>query len=145
MRLPALDVKAFQTAYRARGNEIGNLINTKFGTHYSGGHFVSRSSQEKESLASLLPLDEILSPLRRQTVHTLLSRFLGTLELGQEHSFDYYSDDKVTFNIEYWNDLLTVYTENDRQFLGQDTGLFYLEVFHTDIVLGQVGKNVCRL
>ena len=57
------------------GNEIGSLINTKFGTHYSGGKFVSKSSQEKESLVSLLSLDEILSPLRRQTVHTVLSRF----------------------------------------------------------------------
>ena len=74
----------------------------------------------------MLSLDEILSPFRRQTVHTLLSRFLGTLELAQGHSFDYYSDDKVTFNIEYWKDLLTVYTENDRQFLGQDTGLFLI-------------------
>ena len=95
LRLPAEDVLAFQNAYKAKGNEIGNLINTKFGTHYSGGHFVSRSNQEKESLASLLSLDEILSPLRRETVHTLLSRFLGTLELAQDHSFDYYSDDKV--------------------------------------------------
>ena len=72
LRLSAPDVKDFQTAYKVRGNEIGNLINTKFGTHYSGGHFVSRSNQEKVSLASLLSLDEILSPLRRQTVHTLL-------------------------------------------------------------------------
>ena len=62
----------FQNAYKAKGDEIGNLINTKFGTHYNGGHFVSRSSQEKESLASLLSLDEILSPLRRQTIHKLL-------------------------------------------------------------------------
>ena len=124
MRLPAPDVKAFQTAYRARGNEIGSLINTKFGTHYSGGHFVSRSNQEEESLASLLSLDKFLSPLRRQTVHTLLSRFVGTLELAIDHSFDYYPDDKVSFNVEYWKDLLTVYTENDRHFLGQDTGLF---------------------
>ena len=100
------------------GNEIGSLINTKFGTHYSGGKFVSKSSQEKESLASLLSLDDILSLYRRQTVHTLLSRFLGTLELAQDHSFDYYSDDKVAFNIDYWKELLKVYTEDDRHFLG---------------------------
>ena len=82
MRLPAEDVLAFQNAYKAKGNEIGSLINTKFGTYYSGGKFVSKSSQEKESLASLLSLDEILSPFRRQTFHTLLSRFLGILELA---------------------------------------------------------------
>ena len=68
LRLPAQDVKDFQTAYRAKGDEIGNLINTKFSTNYNGGHFVSRSNQEEESLASLLSLDEIQSPLRRQTV-----------------------------------------------------------------------------
>ena len=61
-----------------------------------------------------------------RTIHTLLSRFLGTLELAQDHSFDYYSGDKVVFNIEYWKDLLTVYTEDDRHFLGQDTGLFLI-------------------
>ena len=74
----------------------------------------------------MLSLDEILSPFRRQTVHTLLLRISGTLELTQEHSFDYYSDDKVAFNIEYWKDLLRVYTEDDRHFLGQDTGLFLI-------------------
>ena len=48
------------------------------------------------------------------------------MELAQDDSFDYYSDDKVSFNIEYWKDLLTVYTEDDRRFLGQDTGLFLI-------------------
>ena len=33
LRLPAQDVKDFQTAYRARGDEIGNLNNTKFRTN----------------------------------------------------------------------------------------------------------------
>ena len=48
------------------------------------------------------------------------------MELAQGHSFNYYSDDRVAFNIDYWKDLLTVYTESDRKFLGQDTGLFLI-------------------
>ena len=41
LRLPAQDVKDFQSAYRAKGDEIGNLINNKFRTSYNRGHFVS--------------------------------------------------------------------------------------------------------
>ena len=44
LRLPADDVFALQNAYKDKGYEIGSLMNTKFGTYYSGGKFVSKSS-----------------------------------------------------------------------------------------------------
>ena len=47
LRLPTEDVLTLQNAYKAKGNKIGSLINTKFRTHYSGGKFVSKSSQKR--------------------------------------------------------------------------------------------------
>ena len=117
-QLDSAGISEFQELYRAKSTEIGRVINSKFGTDYNGGVFVSKNSNEKESLANLLSIEEIINPVRRQTVHTLLSKFLGTLQLSSEEVFDRFSDDQVNFNVEYWRGLMLVYTLTDRKFLG---------------------------
>ena len=125
-QLDQTGIKEFQSLYRAKSNILGEAINAEFGTNYDGGFFVSKSSNVKESLADLLSIEEIINPVRKLTVHTLLSRFLGTLQLSSENVFDRFPDDQVNFNIDYWKGLMTVYKSTDRKFLGKDNSLFLI-------------------
>ena len=61
--------------------EIADSINTAFATNYNGGGQIMIG--QNEALATVLPDEEILSPLRIGTVHTLVSQFLGTLMLSE--------------------------------------------------------------
>ena len=84
------------------------------------------SPGEVESLANLLPAEELISPLRKGSVHTLLSQFLGTLILGDLDASSIFEDDKVTFNKDYWKKLLKAYPEDDRSYLGKENALFLI-------------------
>ena len=125
-QLDSAGIREFQRLYSAKSNSLGEVINAKFGTDYTGGVFVSKSSNEKESLADLLSIEEIINPVRKLTVHTLLSRFLGTLQLSSENVFDRFPDDQVNFNVDYWKGLIMVYQSTDRKFLGKDNSLFLI-------------------
>ena len=89
-----------------------------------GGKLTSETT--KESIASLLTLDEVVSPLRVHSVNTLLSRFLGVLELSDVNSIDQFSDDKINFSKQFWANLLKIYGPNNRKFLERYTALFLL-------------------
>ena len=64
-QLDSAGISEFQRLYRAKSTTLGEVINTKFGTDYNGGVFVSKNSNEKESLANLLSIEEIINPVRR--------------------------------------------------------------------------------
>ena len=101
--LKALDTsekkEAFKREYEQISSEIAIYINIPFDTRYTGGDMIS--SSEVESLNTLLPAQELFSPLRKGSIHTLLSQFLGTLMLGNLDAFSIFDDDKVTFNKGY--------------------------------------------
>ena len=76
---------AFQLDHDILTTEIADSINTAFATNYNGGDQIS--VEQNEDLATVLPDEEVLSPFRIGTVHTLVSEFLGTLMLSQSKVF----------------------------------------------------------
>ena len=85
----------YKSDYAILSNEIAAAVNHPFETQFSGGKVTSEDS--KESIASLLTLEEVISPLSVHTFNTLLHRFLGVLELSGINSLDQYPEDKLTF------------------------------------------------
>ena len=83
-------------------------------------------TREVESLNNLLPAEELISPLRKGSIHTLLSQFLGTLMIGDSDAFSIFDDDKVSFNKGYWKELLKANPQADRSYLGKKNGLFFI-------------------
>ena len=77
-----------------------------------------------ESIASLLTLDEIQTPLRVHSFNTLIHKFLGVLELSGLDTMSQYPGDNIDFSRQYWGNLLKIYGATDRSFLGTDTALF---------------------
>ena len=104
--------------------EIADSINPAFSTNYSGG--VLTLEGKTEDLATVLPDEEIISPLRMGTVHTLVSEFLGTLMLSQSEAFSVFGEDKVSFSKEYWANILRAYPAEDRTYLGNFNALFII-------------------
>ena len=76
---------AFQLEQNILITEIPDSINSAFTTNYSGG--AQTKEGQNEDLATVLPDEEIISPFRIGTVHTLVSEFLGTLLLSQSKVF----------------------------------------------------------
>ena len=64
----------YKQEYASLSNEIATAVNQKYDTQFEGG-FVA-TENVKESIASLLTLDEVHTPLRVHTFNTLLHRFL---------------------------------------------------------------------
>ena len=87
---------AFQLEHNILTTEIADSINSAFSTNYSGG--AQTREGQNEDLATVLPDEEVLSPFRIGTVHTLVSEFLGTLMLSQSKVFSVFSEDKVSFS-----------------------------------------------
>ena len=71
--------EAFKREHEQISSEIASYINLSFDTTYTGGTMIS--SGEVESLANLLPAEELISPLRKGSVHTLVSQFLGYINV----------------------------------------------------------------
>ena len=108
--------------YASLSSEIAAAVNQEYDTQFDGG-FVAKDTVT-ESIASLLTLDEIQSPLRVHTFNTLLHRFLGVLELSGLDTLSQYPGDNIDFSRKYWSDVLEMYSASDRNFLGTDTALF---------------------
>ena len=115
---------AFQLDHDIIKAEIADSINTAFATNYNGGGQI-RTGQN-EALATVLPDEEVLSPLRIGTVHTLVSQFLGTLMLSESKVFGVFSEDKVSFSKEYWANILRAYPAENRKYLGNFNALFLI-------------------
>ena len=115
---------AFQLESNILTTEIADFINPAFSTNYSGG--VQTLEGQTEDLATVLPDEEIISPLRMGTVHTLVSEFLGTLMLSQSKVFSVFGEDKVSFSKEYWANILRAYPAEDRTYLGNFNALFII-------------------
>ena len=115
---------AFQLESNILTTEIADSINPAFSTNYSGG--VLTLEGQIEDLATVLPDEEIISPLRLGTVHTLVSEFLGTLMLSQSEAFSVFGEDKVSFSKEYWANILRAYPAEDRTYLGNFNALFII-------------------
>ena len=126
--LKALDTsekkEAFKREYEQISSEIGSYINVPFDTRFTGGDMIS--SSEVESLNTLLPAEELISPLRKGSIHMLLSQFLGTLMIGTSDAFSIFNDDKVSFNKGYWKKLLKAYPQDDRSYLGKENAIFLI-------------------
>ena len=90
---------AFQLESNILTTEIADSINSAFTTNYSGG--AQTIEGQNEDLATVLPDEEIISPLRMGTIHTLVSEFLGTLMLSQSKVFSVFSEDKISFSKKY--------------------------------------------
>ena len=75
----------YKTDYENLSHEIVAEIDIPFETQFTGGKLTSGT---KESPASLLTLDEVVSPLRVYSVNTLFSRFLGVLELSDVNALE---------------------------------------------------------
>ena len=115
---------AFQLDHDILTTEIADSINTAFATNYNGGDQISTG--QNEALATVLPDEEVLSPFRIGTVHTLVSEFLGTLMLSQSKVFSVFSEDKVSFSKEYWANILRAYPAENRKYLGNFNALFFI-------------------
>merc|ERR1711895_376031 len=115
---------AFQLESNILTTEIADSINPAFSTNYSGG--VQTLEGQNEDLATVLPDEEIISPLRMGTVHTLVSEFLGTLMLSHSEAFSVFGEDKVSFSKEYWSNILRAYPAEDRTYLGNFNALFII-------------------
>ena len=76
---------AFKREYEQISAEIASYIDFPFDTTYTGGSKVSQG--EVDALDSLLLAEELISPLRKSSVHTLVSQFLGTLMLSVLYAF----------------------------------------------------------
>ena len=103
---------------------MADSINTAFATNYEGGGQI-RTGQN-EALATVLPDEEVLSPLRIGTVNTLVSQFLGTLMLSESDAFSVFSEDKISFSKEYWAQILRAYPADNRKYLGKFNALFLI-------------------
>ncbi len=112
----------FQEEYASLTSEIATAVDHKYGTHYTGGY--TARYDRTESIASLLTLDEIQSPLRVHSFNTLIHKFLGVLELSGLETMSQYPGDNIDFSRKYWSEMLKVYSASDRSFLGTDTALF---------------------
>ena len=106
--------------------DIAGFINPVFSTNYSGGAMVI---DEIENLAHVLPPEEMISPLRYGTIHTLVSEFLGTLMLSNSDIFSVFSEDKTSFSKGYWTNILRAYPAEDRTYLGKLNALFIIIKF----------------
>ena len=95
----------YKTDYENLSHEIAAEIDIPFETQFTGGKLTSGT---KESIASLLTLDQVVSPLRVHSVNTLLSRFLGVLELSDVNALEYFPEDKINFNKQFWGNLLKI-------------------------------------
>ena len=115
---------AFQLEHNILTTEIADSINSAFATNYSGG--AQTREGQNEDLATVLPDEEVLSPSRIGTVHTLVSEFLGTLMLSQSKVFSVFSEDKVSFSKKYWANILRAYPAGDRTYLGNFNALFII-------------------
>ena len=115
---------AFQLDHDILTTEIADSINSAFATNYNGGDQIS--AEQNEDLATVLPDEEVLSPFRIGTVHTLVSEFLGTLMLSQSKVFSVFSEDKVSFSKEYWANILRAYPAENRKYLGNFNALFFI-------------------
>ena len=104
--------------------EIASSINVAFETTYTGGNKVTKG--EVESLDSILPTEEVISPLKVGTVNTLVSQFLGTLMLADTDAFAIFSEDKISFHKDHWKQILKAYPANDRTYLGEQNALFLI-------------------
>ena len=62
--------------YRTLSFNIAAKIDLPFEIQFKGGKL---TADPKDSLASLLILEESVFPLRKHTVNTVISRFLGVL------------------------------------------------------------------
>ena len=115
---------AFKLESSILTKEIADSINPVFSTNYSGG--VLTLEDQIENLATVLPPEEMISPLRFGTVHTLVSEFLGTLMLSHSEAFSVFGEDKVSFSKEYWSNILRAYPAEDRTYLGKFNALFII-------------------
>ena len=115
---------AFQLDHDIIKAEIADSINTAFATNYNGGGQI-RTGQN-EALATVLPDEEVLSPLRIGTVHTLVSQFLGTLMLSESKVFGVFSEDKVSFSKDYLALILRAFLAESRKYLGKFNELFLI-------------------
>ena len=106
--------------------DIAGFINPVFSTNYSGGAMVI---DEIENLAHVLPPEEMISPLRYGTIHTLVSEFLGTLMLSNSDIFSVFGEDKTSFSKGYWTNILRAYPAEDRTYLGKLNALFIIIKF----------------
>ena len=116
--------KQYREEYVTQAGQIASVVNSKYDTHFTGGYIANYSMTEP--LSSLLKLTEIQSPLRVHTINTLIHRFLGVLELSETETMSLYPGDEIGFSSQYWSNLLKIYSDTDRTFLGTDTALFLL-------------------
>ena len=112
----------FQEEYASLTSEIASAVDQKYNTQFNGG-FVANYTVT-ESIASLLTLDEIQTPLRVHSFNTLIHKFLGVLESSGLDTMSQYPGDNIDFSRQYWGNLLKIYGATDRSFLGTDTALF---------------------
>ena len=115
---------AFQLDQDIIKAEIADSINSAFDTNYEGGGQIRPG--QNEALATVLPDEEVLSPLRIGTVNTLVSQFLGTLMLSESDAFSVFSEDKISFSKEYWAQILRAYPADNRKYLGKFNELFLI-------------------
>ena len=115
---------AFQLEQDINKAEIADSINLAFDTNYEGGGLIRPG--QNEALATVLPDEEVLSPLRIGTVNTLVSQFLGTLMLSESKVFGVFSEDKISFSKEYWAQILRAYPADNRKYLGKFNALFLI-------------------
>ena len=115
------DRSQFKDEYTSLTSEIASAVDHKYGTQFTGGYIANYTLTE--SIASLLTLDEIQSPLRVHSFNTLIHRFLGVLELSGLETMSQYPGDNIDFSRKYWSDMLRIYSATDRSFLGTDTAL----------------------
>ena len=118
---------AFKLESSILTKEIADSINPAFSTNYSGG--VLTLEDQIENLANVLPPEEMISPLRFGTIHTLVSEFLGTLMLSHSETFSVFGEDKISFSKEYWSNILRAYPAEDRTYLGKLNALFIIIKF----------------
>ena len=112
----------FKDEYTSLTSEIASAVDHKYDTQFTGGYIANYTLTE--SIASLLTLDEIQSPLRVHSFNTLIHKFLGLLELSGLETMSQYPGDNIDFSRKYWSDMLRIYSATDRSFLGTDTALF---------------------
>ena len=111
----------FKEDYALLSTEIANAVNLKYDTEFVGG--LVASADVKESIASLLSMNEIQKPLRVHSFNTLIHRFLGVLELSGLDPMSKYPGDDIDFSKKYWSNMLKMYSSSNRKFLGTDTAL----------------------
>ena len=106
----------FKEEYASLTSEIASAVDQKYDTQFNGG-FVANYTVT-ESIASLLTLDEIQTPLRVHSFNTLIHKFLGVLELSGLDTMSQYPGDNIDFSRQYWGNLLKIYGATDCSFFG---------------------------